>query len=101
MRHTLNLALYCHSMADSRTFRVPVRFVSAVDGEDLPLSGYILVPEDRLNRLEAVASSSWLLLDRAKAALRDVKNAREADAAKKKLEDDLEELARVWDIPQA
>ena len=74
--------------------------VSVVDGVELPLQGLILIPEERLAKLEAVASSSRELLDRAAAASREFSQGAAAEVAREQLKADLAALAEIWDIPR-
>ena len=79
-------------MPDDKTFRIPVKFVSAVDGGDLPISGYVLIHEDRLKKLEAGASPSSRLLERVAAARADPSAVMDTEAARHQLQADLAAL---------
>jgi hypothetical protein len=84
---------------DKRTFRVPVKLVNAVDQSDLPIEGFVMIPEDRLRRLETVARTANALLDGIAKTGADQGNA--VEAAKKQFYQDVAALAEIWDIPKA
>jgi hypothetical protein len=79
-------------MPDDKTFRIPVKFVSAVDGSDLPIGGYVLVHEHRLRKLEAVAASSSNLLERVATARANPGAVVETEPARQQLASDLAAL---------
>ena len=59
-------------LLDKRIFRVPVKLVNAVDQSELPIEGFVLIPERRLQQFETVARSARSLLDAAGKASTDV-----------------------------
>jgi hypothetical protein len=68
--------------------------VVSTDGEELPLTGFALVPADRLVLLEQLSTSARCLVSHHIA-----KEGLSVEAAMKDLSSRVSELEKFWDIP--
>lgn len=82
-----------------KTLRMPVKLVST-DGVELPLKGFVLIPEERLVLLEKLAVTARNLVSSHGKATLDLQEAQKAGEAVTVLGDWVGELEKIWDIPQ-
>lgn len=86
---------------EDKTFRVPVKLVSTVDGAELPFKGLMLVPEDRLGLLEQIAVAARDLTLAQKESARAGYESKGVAPALKSLSASTEALSKIWEIPQS
>lgn len=87
------------TLPTDKTVRIPVKLVTTA-GDELPFKGFVLIPEERLVKLEALALAAQDLVTRNREAAGDVRKAVKVEPAVKALDVAVGELQKVWDIPK-
>jgi hypothetical protein len=83
---------------DEKTFRVPVKLVSAIDGVELPLGLFAMIPEPRLRLLENIAIEARNLLEAHEEAKGKVGVYPRVEGALMRLDSNTKELAEIWEF---